>query len=138
MPNATCVFLYLLVTTGYLVDTGSYLVVTCGYSSAITDHFWLLLLTSRCCWFLVLVTMITRTLTVTCDCVTLQNLKKQTFSTSFWEDRVCFYNREYLDNFLHNVSRKVDFSQHFVFPLLFPLYSMLGLYGLVDLPANIP
>ena len=46
----------LLVTTGYLVDTNGYLVVTSGYLISTTGYFWLLLVTFRYFWFLVLVT----------------------------------------------------------------------------------
>ena len=47
---------YLVVTSGYLVVTSGYLVVTSGYSIVTTGYLWLVLATSCCFWFLVLVT----------------------------------------------------------------------------------
>ena len=58
--NAKCnlFFIYLMVTTGYLVDASGYLVVTSGYLIATTRYFRLLLVNARYFWFLVLVTAI--------------------------------------------------------------------------------
>ena len=56
MPNGC--FFFILVTTGYLVDTSGYLAVTFGYLIATSGYFWLLCVTSWYFWFLVLVTMV--------------------------------------------------------------------------------
>ena len=47
---------YLVVSSGYLVVTSGYLVVTSGYLIVTTGYLWLVLATSCCFWFLVLVT----------------------------------------------------------------------------------
>ena len=49
---------FLLVTTGYIVDTCGYLVVTSGYLIDASGYFWLLFVTSCYFWFLILLTTI--------------------------------------------------------------------------------